>query len=219
MHGGRYRPMYCPQARSGARRRRQAGRLAARIVGQSIMAGTPFEAVMVKNGIDPHLGRGRGESALCDPQHRGRTDDHRRPACRSCGGASSAVRTPPIAVEAFIDEVAHAAGQGSVRVPARAARASPRHEGGARARGREGRLGQRRCPRARAAASPSPRPSGTYVAQVAEVTVGAERQRSRSTASSARSIAARRSIPTSSRRRWKAASASASAPRSTARSR
>lgn len=50
--GGYYRPIYVHRIKAGID---QAGRIAAwqhRIVGQSIIAGTPFEGIMIKNGID-----------------------------------------------------------------------------------------------------------------------------------------------------------------------
>ena len=60
---------------------------------------------------------------------------------------------------------------------------------------------------------------GSYMAQVAEVSVGAGRRRAACTAWCARSTAARTSTRTPSPRRWKAASCSAPAPRCGTRSR
>ena len=52
IQGGRYRPLYVHKIRAGLDK---DGRIAGwhhRIVGQSILAGTPFEGMMVKDGID-----------------------------------------------------------------------------------------------------------------------------------------------------------------------
>jgi isoquinoline 1-oxidoreductase beta subunit len=83
IHGGLYRPMYFHKLEAGLN---AEGRLTGWhhvIVGQSIMAGTPFAAA-IKDGIDP-------TSVLW---------------WRVVGSSHTAY-----AVEAFIDEVAHAAGQ------------------------------------------------------------------------------------------------------------
>ena len=49
--------------------------------------------MMVKDGVDAHVGRGRVQPALRDSQHAGRSAHRRRSACRCCGGARSARRT------------------------------------------------------------------------------------------------------------------------------
>jgi len=53
IRGGKYRPLYVHRLRAGLD---ASGAIVAweqRIVGQSILGGTPFEAAMVKDGIDP----------------------------------------------------------------------------------------------------------------------------------------------------------------------
>jgi len=53
MHGGYYRPMYYHTVAGGLDNLGNPVAWSHHIVGQSIVAGTPFESVMVKDGIDP----------------------------------------------------------------------------------------------------------------------------------------------------------------------
>ena len=120
-------------------------------------------------------------------------------------------------VESFIDELAHAAGTGPVRLPARAARrpaAPPRRAGAGRPEGGLGHAAARRA--ARGASRCTPR-SAASCAQVAR---GLDRGTtpSRCTGSSARWTAAGPSTPRRSAPRWRAASSSGCPRRSTARS-
>ena len=67
--GGRYRPLNYHRVEAGIDK---DGRVAwrQRIVGQSIMAGTPFEAMMMKNGLDPTaVGGHAGEEYDLDHVH------------------------------------------------------------------------------------------------------------------------------------------------------
>ena len=66
------------------------------IVGQSILAGTPFEASMIKNGIDETSVEGVADSPYVDgtPHHFVALHSPKT-ACRCSGGARSATRTPP----------------------------------------------------------------------------------------------------------------------------
>jgi len=84
------------------------------IVGQSIMAGGPFE-VMVKNGIDPH-GRSKALHPLrmrlpnidVEPRH------HQEPRAGAVVARGREL-AHHVAVETFIDEVAYAAGKDPLR--------------------------------------------------------------------------------------------------------
>jgi isoquinoline 1-oxidoreductase beta subunit len=53
MHGGYYRPMYYHTVAGGLDNQGNPVAWSHHIVGQSIVAGTPFESMMVKDGIDP----------------------------------------------------------------------------------------------------------------------------------------------------------------------
>ncbi|MCR9222105.1 MAG: xanthine dehydrogenase family protein molybdopterin-binding subunit [Alphaproteobacteria bacterium] len=110
MAGGRYRPAYVHRLRAGLD---EEGNLVAwenHIVGQSILAGTPFEAAMVQNGIDYTSVEGASNLPYAVPN-------------LSVGLTSTDVGVPVLwwravgsthtafAVEAFIDELAAAAGK------------------------------------------------------------------------------------------------------------
>ncbi|MFM0036394.1 xanthine dehydrogenase family protein molybdopterin-binding subunit [Paraburkholderia strydomiana] len=110
IHGGLYRPMYFHKLDAGLS---ADGKLIAwrhRIVGQSILAGTPFASVMVKNGIDGTSVEGAANVAYAIPNISVEltTTQTGVPVLwwRVVGSSHTA-----FAVEAFIDEAAHAAGK------------------------------------------------------------------------------------------------------------
>ncbi len=109
IHGGLYRPMYFHKLEAGLN---AEGRLTGwhhRIVGQSIMAGTPFAAA-IKDGIDPTSVEGAATIAYTIPNvsvELSTTTTGVPVLWWRVVGSSHTV----YAVEAFIDEVAHAAGQ------------------------------------------------------------------------------------------------------------
>ncbi|HEY2020042.1 xanthine dehydrogenase family protein molybdopterin-binding subunit [Paraburkholderia sp.] len=110
IHGGLYRPMYFHKLDAGLS---ADGKLVAwrhRIVGQSILAGTPFASVMVKNGIDGTSVEGAANVAYAIPNISVEltTTQTGVPVLwwRVVGSSHTA-----FAVEAFIDEAAHAAGK------------------------------------------------------------------------------------------------------------
>ena len=68
IRGGYYRPMHVHRVEIGVDARRAArGVATTSIVGQSLVEGTPFEAMMMKDGIDGTIGRGRLETRLRVP--------------------------------------------------------------------------------------------------------------------------------------------------------
>ncbi|MFM0726395.1 xanthine dehydrogenase family protein molybdopterin-binding subunit [Paraburkholderia strydomiana] len=110
IHGGLYRPMYFHKLDAGLS---ADGKLIAwrhRIVGQSILAGTPFASVMVKNGIDGTSVEGAANVSYAIPNISVEltTTQTGVPVLwwRVVGSSHTA-----FAVEAFIDEAAHAAGK------------------------------------------------------------------------------------------------------------
>lgn len=109
IHGGLYRPMYFHKLEAGLNADGQLTGWRHVIVGQSIVAGTPFEG-MVKDGIDSTSVEGAANIAYAIPNINVElsTTQTGVPVLwwRVVGNSHTA-----FAVEAFIDEVAHAAGK------------------------------------------------------------------------------------------------------------
>ena len=112
-----------------------------RIVGQSIIAGTAFAAVMVKDGIDGTSVEGAANLPYAIPNMSVElnTTETGVPVLwwRVVGSSHTAFAT-----EAFIDEIASRRRQGSVRLPPGDARTSSAPQSRAGACGQGGRLGQ-----------------------------------------------------------------------------
>ena len=147
--------------RAEGRARRAAATSSAwqhRIVGQSIVAGTAFEAPMVKNGVDATSVEGASNLPYDIPNL---AVDLHSPNVgvpvlwwRSVGSTHTAFST-----ETFIDELAARGRQGPGRISPRAARQAPAPSRRARPRGARRPAGasrSRRARRARSAAAASP---------------------------------------------------------------
>ncbi|CAE6730717.1 Isoquinoline 1-oxidoreductase subunit beta [Paraburkholderia aspalathi] len=108
IHGGLYRPMYFHKLDAGLSADGKLVGWRHRIVGQSILAGTPFASVMVKNGIDGTSVEGAANVAYAIPNVSVEltTTQTGVPVLwwRVVGSSHTA-----FAVEAFMDEAAHAA--------------------------------------------------------------------------------------------------------------
>ncbi|TKC85954.1 xanthine dehydrogenase family protein molybdopterin-binding subunit [Trinickia terrae] len=109
IHGGLYRPMYFHKLEAGLGADGQLTGWRHMIVGQSILGGTPF-AAMIKDGVDTTSVEGAANIAYAIPNLSVelQTTQTGVPVLwwRVVGSSHNA-----FAVEAFIDEVAHAAGQ------------------------------------------------------------------------------------------------------------
>jgi isoquinoline 1-oxidoreductase beta subunit len=109
LHGGLYRPMYFHRLEAGLNAKRELVGWRHVIVGQSIMAGGPFE-VMVKDGVDPTSVEGASTIAYDIPNIDVSLVTTHNPVpvlwWRVVGSSHTTY-----AVETFIDEVAHAAGK------------------------------------------------------------------------------------------------------------
>ncbi|SEJ98322.1 xanthine dehydrogenase family protein molybdopterin-binding subunit [Paraburkholderia diazotrophica] len=109
IHGGLYRPMYFHKLEAGLTRDGKLVGWQHRIVGQSIVADTPFSA-MVKNGIDGTSVEGAANIAYAIPNISVQLSTTRTGVpvlwWRVVGSSHTAY-----AVEAFMDEAAHAAGK------------------------------------------------------------------------------------------------------------
>jgi isoquinoline 1-oxidoreductase beta subunit len=110
IHGGYYRPMWLSHLRAALGGDGKPIAWAHTIVGQSILAGTPFEKVMVKDGIDTTSVEGAADAPYLAaiPAHRVDLHSPTSPVTvlwwRSVGHSHTA-----FAVEGFIDELAHEA--------------------------------------------------------------------------------------------------------------
>ena len=128
MRGGYYRPMWYDRLAAGLD---EGGKLTAwrhTIVGQSIIAGTPFEQAMVKNGIDAASVEGAQDIPYAIPNL---FVDLHSPKIgvpvlwwRSVGHSHTA-----FVVESFIDEVAHAAKKDPFEFRRALLADKPRHRG------------------------------------------------------------------------------------------
>jgi len=126
--GGYYRPMWHSRVRAGLD---AAGAIAAwthTIVGQSILAGTPFEAFMVKDGIDGTSVEGAADLPYAIPNVQ--VDLHTTNVgvptlwWRSVGHSHTA-----FVVECFLDELAHEAGIDPLQLRRKLLAGKPRHLG------------------------------------------------------------------------------------------
>jgi isoquinoline 1-oxidoreductase beta subunit len=110
IHGGYYRPMWLSRMRAAVGVGGKPASWEHTIVGQSIIAGTPFEPMMVKDGVDATSVEGAADSPYLAaiPVHRIDLHSPKSPIpvlwWRSVGHSHTA-----FAVESFIDELAHAA--------------------------------------------------------------------------------------------------------------
>jgi isoquinoline 1-oxidoreductase beta subunit len=125
IQGGRYRPLYVHRVRAGLDAQGNIVGWEHRIVGQSILKGTPFEA-MVKDGIDVTSVEGASTLPYAIPNitvelH---TTTVGVPVLwwRSVGSTHTAFST-----ETFLDELAHAAGRDPLEVRRALLAQHPRH--------------------------------------------------------------------------------------------
>jgi isoquinoline 1-oxidoreductase beta subunit len=169
MRGGRYRPMYVHSLKAGLD---AEGRLIAwqnRIVGQSIMANTPFAQGRIKNGIDVTSVEGAAMIPYAIPNLRVEltTTAIGIPVLwwRAVGSTHTAY-----AVEAFIDEVAEAAGKDPVAFRLDLLKDRPQHAGVLKLAAEKAGW-DRSLPNGRFRGVAVAESFKTYVAQIAEVTL------------------------------------------------
>ncbi|MGH9382022.1 MAG: molybdopterin cofactor-binding domain-containing protein [Thermoanaerobaculia bacterium] len=171
IRGGYFRPMYLHRARIGvdAEGRPMAWRHA--VVGQSILAGSPFEAMMVHEGIDETSVEGVHNSPYWSaiPDHRVGLHSPRTgiPVLwwRSVGHSHTA-----FVMESLIDELAHAAGEDPVAYRRVLLAEHPRHLGVLNLAAEKAGWGSR-PPDGRARGVAVHESFGSFIAQVAEVSV------------------------------------------------
>jgi isoquinoline 1-oxidoreductase subunit beta len=169
IHGGLYRPMYYHKLEAGLNDKKELTGWRHVIVGQSIISGTPMQS-MVKDGIDPTSVEGAANIAyvIANVSVELATTKTGVPVLwwRVVGSSHTT-----FAVEAFIDEVAHAAGQDGFTFRRKLLEHHPRMRG----------VLELAAAKAGWSAAPLPKGKGrgiavteafkTFVAQVAEVSV------------------------------------------------
>ncbi|MCI4680807.1 xanthine dehydrogenase family protein molybdopterin-binding subunit [Rhodoblastus acidophilus] len=128
MRGGRYRPAYVHKIAAGLDADGKLIALRDTIVGQSIMKGTPFEPMMVKNGVDPTSVEGMASQPYSIPNFKVdlTTTAVGVPVLwwRSVGSTHNA-----FVLETIVDELAHAAGKDPVAFRLEMLADQPRHVG------------------------------------------------------------------------------------------
>lgn len=174
IRGGRYRPMYFHKLEAGLS---AAGELTAWrhvIVGQSIMSGSIF-AAMIKNGIDPTSVEGAANIAYDIPNISVELVTANIPVpvlwWRVVGSSHTT-----FAVEAFIDEVAHASRQDGFAFRQRLLQHSPRMKAVLELAAEKAGWSTVPMPKGRGRGIAVAEAFSSFVAQVAEVTVGDDGQ-------------------------------------------
>ena len=168
LQGGRYRPLYVHRLRAGLDAQGNIVGWEHRIVGQSILKGTPFEASLVKNGIDGTSVEGAANLPYAVPSITVElnTTDVGVPVLwwRSVGSTHTAYST-----ETFLDELAHAAGRDPLEVRRALLAKHPRHLAALNLAAEKAGWGQP-LPAGRARGIAVHESFNSVVAQVAEVT-------------------------------------------------
>ena len=169
IQGGRYRPAYVHKFEAALDARGALTGWRHRIVGQSIAEGTPFEPVMVKDGVDATSVEGAANLPYAIPNLSVELTTARTGVpvlwWRVVGSSHTAY-----AVEAFIDEVAAAAGKDPFAFRQALLAHSPRHKAVLEIAAKAAGWGEP-LPKGRGRGIAVAVAFGTYVAQVAEVTV------------------------------------------------
>ncbi|MGZ5150090.1 MAG: xanthine dehydrogenase family protein molybdopterin-binding subunit, partial [Burkholderiales bacterium] len=166
---GYFRPLYFHTLRAGLDSQGKVVGWQHRIVGQSILAGTPFEPMMVKDGIDATSVEGASNLPYEIPAML--VDLHTTKGAvpvqwwRSVGSTHTAFST-----ETFIDELAAAAGKDPVAFRRAMLDKHPRHRGVLDLAAAKAGWGKP-LPKGRARGVAVHESFNTFVAQVAEVTV------------------------------------------------
>ncbi|XXY54642.1 xanthine dehydrogenase family protein molybdopterin-binding subunit [Sorangium sp. So ce269] len=128
MRGGYYRPAFVHRIQVGVDARGMPAAWDQTVVGQSIIAGTPLESFVMKNGIDHTSIEGIAESPYVEKTPALRVSLHspRTPITvlwwRSVGNTHTA-----FAVESMVDELAHAAGKDPLAYRLELLKDKPRH--------------------------------------------------------------------------------------------
>jgi isoquinoline 1-oxidoreductase beta subunit len=171
IRGGRYRPMFYHKVQAALDDKGNLTAWQHRLVGQSFMFGSAFEAFAVKDGVDMTAVEGAADlpyaipNVLVDWQ---RTDSPVTTLWwRSVGHTHTAQ-----AVEVMMDDLAHAAGQDPLAYRLALLKDHPRHQGVLQLAADKAGWSQAALPTGRGRGIAVHESFGSYVAMIAEVTVG-----------------------------------------------
>jgi len=171
MHGGYYRPAYVHRARIGLGGDGMPMVWHHVMVGQSITTGTPFEPFTVKNGVDTTSVEGVADSAYLKSVPNHRVDLHSPKLgipvlwWRSVGHSHTG-----FVMESLIDELAQAAGKDPLEYRRALLKEHPRHLAALNLAAEKANWGTP-VPKGRGRGIAVHESFGSYVAQVAEVSV------------------------------------------------
>ncbi|PWC34496.1 twin-arginine translocation pathway signal protein [Azospirillum sp. TSO35-2] len=172
--GGRYRPLFLHRIKAAVDAKGNLVAWKQRIVGQSFMAGTPFEAVMVKNGVDETSVEGASDMAYPVPNLAVDLHSPTSPVTtlwwRSVGHTHTAY-----AKEVMIDRLAKAAGKDPVAFRMEMLKDHPRLAGVLKLAADKAGWGQPLA-KGKGRGVAVHESFNTYVAHVADVTVDAKGQ-------------------------------------------
>jgi isoquinoline 1-oxidoreductase beta subunit len=171
IHGGYYRPMWVSRLRATLAKDGKPAAWAHTIVGQSIIAGTPFAPMMIKDGIDDTSVEGAADSPYLAAIATHRVDLHSPTSpipvlwWRSVGHSHTA-----FVVESFVDELAHAAKKDPLEYRRTLLPADSRERRALDLAAKEFGWGKP-LPKGHGAGIAVHQSFGSYVAQIAEVSV------------------------------------------------
>jgi len=174
MRGGYYRPMWLHRLKVGVDAAGSPVAWEQAIVGQSIVEGTSFAPMLIKNGIDGTSVEGAADSPYvkATPNHRVGLHSPKTPITvlwwRSVGHTHTA-----FVMESFVDELAHAAGQDPLAYRRRLLKDEPRRLGVLNLAAEKAGWG-RPLPSGRFHGIAVHESFGSFVAQVAEVSVAGD---------------------------------------------
>lgn len=171
MHGGYYRPAYVHRIQAGVDAAGHPTAWDHVVVGQSIIAGTPFEGFLIRNGIDATSVEGLAESPYLEETANKRVTLHspKTPITvlwwRSVGNTHTA-----FALEGMIDELAYAAKKDPLEYRLALLKGKPRHAAALKLAAEKAGWGKP-PPAGRARGLAVHESFGSIVAEVAEVSV------------------------------------------------
>lgn len=172
MAGGYYRPTVYHKLKAGLDAKGGITGWTHTVVGKSILIGSPFEAMMVKNGIDSTTVEGASDTPYALPAYHFEVHNGREGVpvlwWRSVGHTHTAQ-----AMEVFVDELAHAAGADPVAFRLGLLSAAPRLSGVLKLAAEKAGWGKAENGKGRGLGVSAHESFGSYVAMVADITAEA----------------------------------------------